>query len=101
MSRTLLGVRTASSPRLAAAKSRFCARRLYVLCLIAFAFTPNSRAGSTNLILPAYPETISNTIPRATLPGKGLAQHPFLYCGEWDTRKTVQTLFLVRDGKVV
>src|SRR5262245_36733884 len=35
------------------------------------------------------------------LPGKGLAQHPFLYCGEWDTRKPVQTIFLVRGGKVM
>src|SRR5687768_1705540 len=34
------------------------------------------------------------------LPGKGLAQHPFLYCGQWDTRKPVQTMFIVRDGKV-
>jgi hypothetical protein len=24
----------------------------------------------------------------AVLPGKGLAQHPFLYTGEWDYRKT-------------
>src|SRR5262245_48236935 len=35
------------------------------------------------------------------LPSKGLAQHPFLYCGEWDTRKLDQTIFLVRGGKVV
>jgi len=35
------------------------------------------------------------------LPGKGLAQHPFLYCGEWDTRKPEQTMFIIRDGKVV
>jgi len=37
----------------------------------------------------------------AVLPGKGLAQHPFLYAGEWDTRKPDQSMFLVRDGKVV
>lgn len=35
------------------------------------------------------------------LPGRGLAQHDFLYSGEWDTRKTVQTMFLVRGGRVV
>lgn len=34
------------------------------------------------------------------LPGRGLAQHPFLYSGEWDTRKTHQTMFLVKGGKV-
>jgi hypothetical protein len=37
----------------------------------------------------------------AALPGNGLAQHPFLYAGEWDTRKAFQSMFLVRDGKVV
>jgi hypothetical protein len=36
----------------------------------------------------------------AVLPGKGLAQHNFLYTGEWDFRKKVQTLFVVRGGKV-
>ena len=36
----------------------------------------------------------------AVLPGRGLAQHPFLYTGEWDHRKTNQTIFLVQDGRV-
>jgi Mal s 1 allergenic protein-like len=35
------------------------------------------------------------------LPGKGLAQHDFIYTGEWDTRKDSQTVSLVRGGKVV
>ena len=35
------------------------------------------------------------------LPGKGLAQHDFLYSGEWDTRKDTQTIFRVTGGKVV
>jgi hypothetical protein len=36
------------------------------------------------------------------LPGAGLAQHPFLYCGEWQAKgKTDQIMHLVRDGKVV
>ena len=34
------------------------------------------------------------------LPTTGLARHSFLYTGEWDHRKTTQTLFVVRDGKV-
>jgi hypothetical protein len=39
---------------------------------------------------------------QSTLPGKGLAQHPFLYCGEWQRRSTSdQTMFIVRDGQVV
>ena len=38
----------------------------------------------------------------AVLPGKGVAQHPFLYAGEWDTRKPLeQSIFIVREGKVV
>jgi hypothetical protein len=37
----------------------------------------------------------------AALPGKGLAQHPFLYCGEWQQRgQKEQTIYLVRDGEV-
>jgi len=36
------------------------------------------------------------------LPGKGLKQHDFVYAGEWDMRKpNAQSLFVVRDGKVV
>lgn len=36
------------------------------------------------------------------LPGNGLKQHPFLYVGEWDVRNpTAQSMFLVRDGKIV
>jgi len=37
----------------------------------------------------------------AVLPGNGLAQHPFLYAGEWDTRKPNQSMFLVRGGRIV
>lgn len=36
------------------------------------------------------------------LPGKGLAHHPFLYCGEWQRRSTLaQTMYIVRKGKIV
>jgi hypothetical protein len=38
----------------------------------------------------------------APLPGRGLAQHPFLYCGEWQGRSTErQVMYIVRDGRVV
>jgi hypothetical protein len=38
----------------------------------------------------------------APLPGRGMAQHPFLYCGEWQNRSTSgQVMHIVRDGKVV
>jgi Mala s 1-like protein len=39
--------------------------------------------------------------PPQSLPGKGLAQHPFLYCGEWQQRgKSEQTMYILRGGKV-
>jgi hypothetical protein len=60
---------------------------------------------STSILLPAFGLALisrfacaEDTLP---LPGKGLAQHDFLYSGEWDTRKPVQTMFLVKGGKVV
>jgi hypothetical protein len=36
----------------------------------------------------------------AILPGNGLAQHMFVYTGEYDIRNADQTIFIVRDGKV-
>jgi hypothetical protein len=36
------------------------------------------------------------------LPGNGLAQHPFLYCGEWQNRSIDhQTMYIVKGGKIV
>jgi hypothetical protein len=38
----------------------------------------------------------------AALPDQGPARHPFLYAGEWDTRKPQeQSIFIVRGGKIV
>jgi len=45
--------------------------------------------------------SLTKGLTQSSLPGKGLAQHDFLYSGEWDTRKTNQTMFLIRGGKVV
>ncbi len=42
----------------------------------------------------AYPD------PPSPLPGNGLAEHDFLYSGEFDTRNTNQTMFLIKGGKV-
>jgi hypothetical protein len=40
--------------------------------------------------------------PASGLPGNGLAQHPFLYCGEWQNRSVdKQTMQIVRGGKMV
>ena len=47
-------------------------------------------------------QTTPNPTSEGTLPGHGLVQHPFLYCGEWQQRgKSEQVMYLVRDGKVV
>jgi hypothetical protein len=61
------------------------------------ATTPTPAPASTAAPKPdvPYPEQL------ATLPGKGLAQHDFLYTGEWDTRNPQETMSLVRGGKVV
>jgi hypothetical protein len=42
----------------------------------------------------------ANPVTTDPLPGHGLAQHPFLYCGEFDYVHPNQTMYLVRHGKV-
>ena len=69
---------------------------LTAVLLVATAFAiPAARAETAVAPAPLAPPA------PAVLPGKGLAQHPFLYAGEWDTRKPLQSMFLVRGGKVV
>jgi len=59
------------------------------------------RVGSSSAIsAPAAATNVVSDAP-AVLSGKGLAQHSFLYTGERDCRKTDQTMFVVRGGKVV
>lgn len=41
------------------------------------------------------------TAHSAPLPGKGLKQHPFLYCGEYEHNADQQTLHLIKGGKEV
>ena len=46
-------------------------------------------------------QTASPAAELAPLPGKGLAQHPFLYCGEWQNRSiSQQVMYIVREGKI-
>ena len=56
--------------------------------------TPQSTSASYNYVLAANPVTTG------PLPGRGLAQHPFLYCGEYNYIEPNQTIYLVRHGKV-
>ncbi len=69
-----------------------------LLPLTSFADTPAPAQTAPAQTAPAT-STAPATHP-AFLPGKGLAQHPFLYTGEWDHRFPLQTIYLVRDGKV-
>lgn len=57
------------------------------------------RASAQSLPQPT-PDQSNPAAPATPLPGNGLARHPFLYCGEWDTRRPVQTMYVVRGGKV-
>jgi hypothetical protein len=57
-------------------------------------------AAATNVQSADSPAGVS--VALAALPEKGPAQHPFLYAGEWDTRKPQeQSIFIVREGKIV
>jgi hypothetical protein len=70
---------------------RFTLLVLTTLVPPAYAQVPNSTSGPT-----------SSASAPAVLPGHGAAQHPFLYAGEWDTRKPQeQSIFIVRGGKIV
>jgi hypothetical protein len=55
------------------------------------------------LVLSAAATPVQTPAPElGPLPGKGLAQHPFLYCGEWQRRSiSDQTMYIVRDGRIV
>jgi len=67
-------------------------RRLRLLAVLALPAIGAASAAGAAVEIPLSP---------AVLPGRGLAQHPFLYAGEWDTRKSDQSMFLVRDGRIV
>ena len=58
-------------------------------------------AADTNVAAMSAPATNPAPYAPAVLPGRGLAQHPFLYCGEWNHEEQQQTMWIVRDGKPV
>jgi len=66
-----------------------------LICSFSFAQLPVDSAAKSKL-RPAARAPVPDI-----LPGNGLAQHDFLYSGEWDTRKDTQTIFRVMRGKVV
>ena len=68
---------------------------------VTLALVAVSAASALSAYSAGTPAAGAATAP-AVLPGKGIAQHPFLYAGEWDTRKPqAQSIFIVGDGKVV
>src|SRR5438045_1945341 len=75
---------------------RFFAANLFA----ASALAPAAEPTATPSIPAAKAPEVPYPNPPATLPGRGLAQHDFLYSGEWDTRKDQCTMFLIRGGKV-
>jgi hypothetical protein len=70
---------------------------LIFLSIIRFA-SAQTAAGQTSAS--PTPQDMTNPVTTGPLPGRGLAQHPFLYCGEFDRIHPEQTMYLVRDGKV-
>src|SRR5215204_2223758 len=69
---------------------------LLLICSFSFAQLPTDSIAKPTSQRPAARAPVPDI-----LPGKGLAQHDFLYSGEWDTRKDTQTIFRVIGGKVV
>ena len=56
----------------------------------------------SHLLVLAAPLLAAQIADGPPLPGKGLAQHPFLYCGEWQNRSTSdQKMYIVRGGRVI
>lgn len=51
--------------------------------------------------IPVAPAAPAGPYSPEVLPGQGLDQHPFMYAGEWNYPKPVQTIFIIRGGKVV
>jgi len=72
------------------ARNVFQTALLFVALVVTAAVTRTQQAGGA-----------SQAAETETLPGQGMAQHPFLYCGEWQQRgKVEQTIFVVRGGKI-
>jgi outer membrane protein assembly factor BamB len=75
-------------------------RFLFLVPFVLQSFATPS-AGQTTQAAPSESRATSLADARA-LAGKGVAQHSFLYCGEWQNRSiSEQAMHVVRDGRVV
>jgi len=78
-------------------------KTLKLFLILVAAIAPEGHCANTNSATATISATAANIVSYAPAipPGNGLAQHPFLYTGEWDHRgNRDQTIFVVRDGKV-
>ena len=78
-----------------ALRSHVIARALVLAASLGFALP------SWAVTPPATPNSVPTSFAPEVLPGHGLAEHPFLCCGENDQHRTAQTMSVVRNGKVV
>jgi hypothetical protein len=70
-----------------------------LIVAIALSVAQGALAQTTPATAPATAPTVSNSPD--VLPGDGLKQHPFLYCGEWNFVNPTQTIWIIHDGKPV
>jgi hypothetical protein len=68
-----------------------CASVLGLSCILGCASKPTAPADPARSALAASPPA----------KGDGPARHDFLYCGEWQTDRPGESMYLVRGGKVV
>jgi hypothetical protein len=82
---------------------RFGTSRTLLLALLILCARVAISSGQTWIpgLGPATQPAWTGPMSPDTLPGNGLAQHPFFYAGEWDNQKPVQTMYIVKDGKIV
>lgn len=75
--------------------------RVFALLIICLAATQSCFADDATS--PTTMASVPTTRPHSPdiLPGNGLAQHPFMYAGEWDFPKPVQSIFIIRGGQIV
>lgn len=71
-------------------------RTFAVVALVGAALVPLALGAA-----PATKPAATRPASPEVLPGNGVMAHPFLYAGEWDTRKADQSMFIVKEGKIV
>ncbi len=78
--------------------------RLIVAALVDVLFGHLVRAQTTASPTASTPAVVAELAPAPfspkDIPGKGLAEHPFFYAGEWNHPSPDQTMFIIRDGRV-